>query len=68
MLLVSPLASLLASEFTRDAQKNKLIKVKCATAVQSLVDHKTRTVKSMAALLQAEARGPGRQEGWEPVI
>lgn len=35
-----PFSSLLASELTEDAQKNKLIKVKCAAAMQSLVDHK----------------------------
>lgn len=35
-----PTSSLLASELTEDAQKNKLIKVKCAAAMRSLVDHK----------------------------
>lgn len=35
-----PRSSLLASGLTEDTQKNKLIKVKCAAAMQSLVDHK----------------------------
>lgn len=33
-------SSLLAAGLTEDAQKNKLIKVKCAAAMRSLVDHK----------------------------
>lgn len=33
-------SSPLASGLTEDAQKNKLITVKCAAAVRSLVDHK----------------------------
>lgn len=35
-----PCSSLPASELTEGAQKNKLIKVKCAAAMRSLVDHK----------------------------
>ena len=59
-----PRSSFLASELARDAPKNKLIKVKCATVMQSLVDHKWERQNQWQAFCRQRPGGLGdRRDG-----